>query len=581
MALFLLPLADDAPDPPALAAARAELGRAGFACPAPLALPGWRGFHAGYLASDLPTRWQHGATLVAVAGTITVDRLMGEAALRRLPDAVTPTAGPDRARVGGQFAALLVQRGRAFLFGDAFGAFPLYRDEAGRTSTSLLALLAARPRVRWHAQGLYEYAFNIAPTGDDTVFEDIRTLGPDAMVELMPDGTARRQPLHRLRFDPPRVTPLPERIDRHRAVLERVIGTHVAAFGDRVRAPLSGGIDARLLLAALRAAGCAPSLYVYGPPTSADVTVAQAIAAAEGFAVAAVDKRAAAIDPDAFPALVAAEFHGLDALPNYGNIFDNGGNAAAMAARHAGGALAASGGCGEVYRDFFYLPDRRTSAAAVARAFFGRVCPGDATAAFDPRGFHDAIAAKLAAALGVDPAERLPRVAIEPLYPMVRCRALFGREIGVEARHGPYLMPFLDAGVVAQAMTLPMALKRCGRFEAALLHAIDPALARHPSTYGHHFAGPPSLARRWQEASSRHRPLWLRQRSYAIRRRLGPVADDHGGLIDHAYLSRVIDPGLPAMRRFFRPERIGDAGLLRRVAALEYLAAHLGSKLAG
>ena len=36
-----------------------------------------------------------------------------------------------------------------------------------------------------------------------------------------------------------------------------------------------------------------------------------------------------------------------------------------------------------------------------------------------------------------------------------------------------------------------------------------------------------------------------------------------------------------AMRRFFNVERIGDSGLMRRIACLEYLAAHLGGKLAG
>jgi hypothetical protein len=35
------------------------------------------------------------------------------------------------------------------------------------------------------------------------------------------------------------------------------------------------------------------------------------------------------------------------------------------------------------------------------------------------------------------------------------------------------------------------------------------------------------------------------------------------------------------MRRFFRPERITDSGLLRRVANLEYLAKRLGSRLVG
>jgi asparagine synthase (glutamine-hydrolysing) len=141
-------------------------------------------------------------------------------------------------------------------------------------------------------------------------------------------------------------------------------------------------------------------------------------------------------------------------------------------------------------------------------------------------------------------------------------------------------MPFLDHRVVTEAITLPLHLKNAGRFEAALIHAIDPALARRPSAYGHSFAEPPSRAHRWSEYNTRIRPAWLRQKSYAIRRRMGPMADEHGGLLTAEWLGRVIDLEFPAMRRFFRPEEITDSGLLRRVANLEYLAQRLGSRLA-
>ncbi len=173
----------------------------------------------------------------------------------------------------------------------------------------------------------------------------------------------------------------------------------------------------------------------------------------------------------------------------------------------------------------------------------------------------------------------LPRPVVEQLYPRFRCRALFGREISLEARQGPYVMPFLDHRVVQEAATLPASLRHAGRFEAALIAAIDPALAREPSAYGHHFAQAPSRRRRFDEWSTRIRPTWLRQRSYALQRRRGPIADEHGGLLGPEHLGRVIDLEYSAMRRFFRVERIADHGLLRRVACLEYLAGHLGSRL--
>ena len=103
----------------------------------------------------------------------------------------------------------------------------------------------------------------------------------------------------------------------------------------------------------------------------------------------------------------------------------------------------------------------------------------------------------------------------------------------------------------------------------------DPVLAGYPSAYGHDFAGPPSRRHRFDEWSSRIRPAWVRQHSYAIQRRLRPIGDEHGGLLSPDYMGRVIDLEFPAMRRFFRMERVTDAGLWRRIACLEYLAARL------
>jgi hypothetical protein len=72
----------------------------------------------------------------------------------------------------------------------------------------------------------------------------------------------------------------------------------------------------------------------------------------------------------------------------------------------------------------------------------------------------------------------------------------------------------------------------------------------------------------------------LRKHSYALRRKLGPVADEHGGLLASEYLGRVVDLDYPAMRRFFHTDRIADSGMMRRIANLEYLADRLGSRLA-
>lgn len=575
--LFLVQARDRDFADSALAAARAQFALHGFAAGPELAVGGWRLLHAPYILGGPETLLVQGDDLVAVAGTLTCDGRMGEPALR----AVLAMEKPDWSRLGGQFVVLVRRAGRTLVFTDYFGAFQLFHDAEMRLfSTSLLAAANALPRLSFDTQSVYEFAFNVVPIGNDTVFAELKTLGPGTVVELGEDGAILHQVAKPLP-EAPVAMPLEERIQAHRERLAAVVRHHVEAFGGRVYCPLSGGLDSRLVLAALRAEGCRPRVYVYGGPDSGDVRIARAIAAAEGFKIEWRDKEAyREVEPDDFPEQVERNFQAYDGLPNYGELFENGGNEAARRARHRGGALSASGGCGEVYRNFFFLPDRRFSAAAVARAFYARYATGDVTDAFDEAAFLRGIEDKILAALGrAGDRSRLPRALIEQVYPRVRCRALFGREISLEARYGAYLMPFLDHRVVAEAMILPLHLKNAGRFEAMLLDAIDPVLARRPSAYGHDFAGPPGRRHRFGEWATRIRPVALRQASYAIRRRLGPVADEHGGLLSSEYMGRVVDLEYPAMRRYFRTDRIADSGMMRRIANLEYLAARLGSKL--
>lgn len=563
-----------------IAAAQRACAGHGFKGARPIELPGWRGFHHDYVQGGPATLHRDGGDLIAVAGTLTFDGRIGLAALTALLDAYDG-GDPDWSRLGGQFTALIVKQGRAWLFCDWFAAHQLHRDvDWTILSTSLTAALLSLPKVSFDPQAVYEYAFNVVPIGDDTVFAELKTLGPGIVLELTRDGVVRHEfprPLPDTASD----EATGERIDRHRAALRHSIRAHLGHFRT-VHAPLSGGLDSRLLLAALRKERIEPDVYVYGDRTDEDVSIAQSIGGALRFPVEWVDKDGAfPASPESFPSIVAANFQAWDALPTFGNIFDNGGAVWARDKRHADGALAASGGCGEVWRDFFFLPDQPLSARTVARSFFARYDARDTTDAFDPRAFLGAVEGKIADALGApSPTSRLSRQWIEQAYPRVRCRSLFGREISLESRQGAYLMPFLDHHVVAEAMKLPMRLKQAGAFESRLLTAIDPVLAAQPSAYGHSFDVPPGRRHRWSERSSRLRPTWLRQHSYAIQRRIRRMGDEHGGLLAPQYMSRVIDLEMPRMRRFFHVERVADSAVWRRLAALEYLGSWLGSRLA-
>ena len=579
-ALFLVDGRNSSFAETALAAGADQLRLQGLE-PAAHDLGGWKLLHAPYIQGGPETFLADGDDLVAIAGTLVYDGMMGRPALQALL-ATIDLPSPDWSRIGGHFAALVRKDRRTFLLTDFFAAYQLFHDSELRLfSTSLLAAAEALPRLSFDPQGVYEFAFNVLPIGDDTIFHELKTLGPYRVVELTRDG-ARLHAVAKPLPEAPAKMPLEERIERHREAMSAIVRPQLEAFGAKVNCPLSGGLDSRLLLALMRAEGWRPNLFVYGGAETGDVRIARDIAEALGTEIDWLDKEGwRAVEQFEFDAQVERNYHAYDGLPNYGELFENGANAFALARRHAGGALSASGSAGEIMRNFFFLPDRPTPALTVARSFYARYAPGDATALFDERAFLRRLEDKILEGLGL-PGERgpLPRGLIEQVYPRVRARAVFGREISLETRHGAYLTPFMDHRVVAEAMTLPLGLKNAGRFEAALLDSIDPELARMPSVYGYDFAGPPGLRQRLAEWSTRARPIWLRQRSYALRRRLGPLADEHGGLLTPEYMGRVVDLEFPAMRRFFRTDRIADSGMMRRIANLEYLADRLGTRLA-
>src|SRR3954471_2763843 len=307
--LFLVRTRDRGFADQALAVARDQLARHGFAGCSEHLLPGWQLLHAPYIQGGPDTLLVRGDDLVAVAGTLTCDGKIGGPAL----EALLTMAEPDWSRLGGQFVALVRRQGRTLVFTDYFAAFQLFHDrEMSLFSTSLLAAATALPLLSFDTQGIYEFAFNVMPVGDDTTFAELKTLGPDRIVELGEEGAQLREV----------AKPLPDapaepRIEVHRDRLMAVVSDHVRHFGDSVRCPVSGGLDSRLLLAALRAAGCRPRVYVYGGADSEDVRIARAIAAAEGFELDRLDKEAwRTLEPDAFADQVEANFQTYDALPN-------------------------------------------------------------------------------------------------------------------------------------------------------------------------------------------------------------------------------------------------------------------------
>jgi len=507
----------------------------------------------------------------AVVGTLVYDGLSGQAAARALFRDFDGRHAPY-AKARGSYAVIACREGEWSLWTDQLGSYKVYADaDTGAWSSSLLSLLDASPRRRLDTQGVYEYAFQGATYGDATVVDGIRLLPANGLYRPLARSFEAGPPWWSAAADYP----------SPRAALDACLGSAgrlaselVQASGGALDSALSGGYDSRLLLALLRAAGCTPRLHVYGAAQSADVRVALEIARRLQLTVEHTDKRRWR-DPAARPleAIVAENFERFDGLPTDG-IFDHGADLATRMDRCADGRLMLNGGGGEIYRNFFYLPDRTFRPRELIWSFYSKYVPAFCSSYFDAAAYTGTLTAKLAATLGVSSRARLSRRDVERAYPAFRLRYWTGRNTSVNNRLGAACTPFSEPSLVAAALRIPVAWKHAGRFEAAMLARLDPELAACPSAYGHDFLHPPPWRRRLEEWLTRQRPPWLRRYSYRLQASLrNPLPDD---CLAGRPRSEWLPAGRSTMACYFRLERINDAAVLARVASLEYLCRRYG-----
>jgi asparagine synthase (glutamine-hydrolysing) len=499
-------------------------------------------------------------------GTLIYRGATGAAALARIwTDEEGGTL--DRTRLRGAYALGICRGGSLTLSIDAMGTYKVYRDAAWTTvSSAFLATLAGVPRPVADLQGIYEYVFQAATYGGRTLAQGISLLDPRAAVRLDHGGTL-------LPLAPPAppsggANSFAAHLEQSVAALREWFGEIVTCFGDRIDTALSGGYDSRLILALLRDRGAEARLHVYGAKDDDDVRIARAIADGEGLRLEHVDKSARPRPADSMSEIIARNCRLLDAYPVDG-IMDDGTDVATRRERASGGALALNGGGGEIFRNFFYLPDRPFSIREVIWTFYSQFDPATATPLFSERKYVEAMVSAVAFALGVS-SDTLMRDEVERVYPAFRCRYWTGRNTSVNNQFGAALTPFIEHGIVDGAAAVPIRFKDHGRFEAALIHALSPRLARYPSSYGHGFGGPVPFKRRMKDQLTLLRPPLLRRYAFRIKARL------QGGRIASSPFQMAVDPAFPLMSRYFRMDRIGDAGQFGRICTLEHLLTRQG-----
>jgi asparagine synthase (glutamine-hydrolysing) len=472
----------------------------------------------------------------------------------------------------GTYAAIVRKQGNVHLFTDGLGASRLYTN-ADRTifSNSFLAMCElVRPR-RLRVQACYEYVIAGSVYGDKTLVEEIDVLPANCLVAIDERGqvslTQKRSPIDDTA--PPVDMTLDAIADYHCERLDPVFAPLAENFPDRIRLSFSGGFDSRLMLAMLLRHDATPTLFVYGREDDEDVRIARHISSAEKLPLKWIDKsRAPSVAPDAFVDEAEKNLWAFDGWKVETPLFDFGTDREDRIRRHLDGQIPLNGSLGEIYRNFFYMPDRPSSTGALVDTFYSRYDPRSLTERFDPHRYRAAMGDAMRQAIGAD-TDRLSRSQVEALYPRFRGRFWTGRDAANNQRFGPMFFPYLEPAAIAHTATVPIRFKDLGYLQGRMIARINPRLAAYPSDYGFALDGPRPVGYRLKSFVGTQRPPWLRRRSFRwTHRSPQPLPDP----LSDPYLSRVIDLEFPVMRALFHIDRIHCPTQYGLIATLEYLA---------
>ena len=555
--------------------ALACLDAQGFGRPRRFETVGWTAYVWGKYSGDAPAWYFHDAANFGFCcGTLFYG---GETHAKALQKFAAGRAG-EHARIldaQGSFCVVLCRGEHLQVLPDGAGAYKVYHDEAmAVVSSSFLAVLRSVLRPAVNKQSVYAYVFQGATYDGRTVIDQVRLLPPRAILHL--DEPPSIMPRPGLRRPAANDGDAGVHVTLIHDELRRSFRSLVACFGNAIDTALSGGYDSRLLLALLREQGIVPRIHVYGGADDPDVVISRTIASGENLRLIHVDKAKTPLpDPERFRSIVAQNFLCFDGYPADG-IIDNGADRATRAERSAAGVLALNGGGGEIFRNFFYLPDRSFTVRQLLYAFFAQFDPAVCTSAFVEEEYLESLATAMLRVLdlphgsGSDLAAPLSRPEIELLYAYFRCSFWMGRNNSVNNRFGYFLTPFVEPKLIDLAVAVPLRLKNHGILEARLIAAADPALAKYDSVYGGPFDRPPSLARLIKDDMTLLRPVTLRRLSYRLQNRIRPKASFHR-LLQSDYLASVLDLTFPHMRRYFNIGRIRSGAEMARICTLEYL----------
>ena len=554
-------------------AAAAE--RNGFPIERRLTLEGHRLELFGNLSASDPKIVDLGdGDFAASYGFLLYRNLCGEVALKALHADFSP-ADFDWSDLAGLNVVLLRKAGTLHLLNDALGACRLYHDDDySVVSNAFVAPAWLGCGQAFDLQGCFEYVFAGSCYGRRSPLKGISALPPNYILSVTGDRCeTHRHPSPISQCDWPADVDLDTVAREHNARIDRLLEPVVAHYGERLRLSISGGFDSRLVLASLLKHGVRPVLFTYGADDDSDVRIARQIAEAETLPFEQIDKSRVETPPaEDFAATAERDLFAFDGWKADDGILSNGADWADRLHRHDRDQLPINGSLGEIYRNFFYLPDRPMRADDLVSSFFSQYDPAGGGELFDEPRYRATLASAIAEAVGAE-SGNLERWQVELAYPLFRGRYWTGRDGQINQRFGAMLFPFLERELIKDTARIPLTLKNMGRLQGRMIALQNARVADYPSSYGHALSAPAPQRDRFLYEITCRRPMALRRLAYRLKHRR---PETRPAVLTPAYLARVIDPGLPYTRRLFRTERIASNRQLNCVLTLEYLATRLG-----
>ncbi|MCP5413791.1 MAG: hypothetical protein H6961_04155 [Chromatiaceae bacterium] len=521
-------------------------------------------------ASSAPAVYEaaNGDTIVVLGSLLSSGRPAPEA-LPLLLDQFEPGTFSWRDMLG-TYIILIYKGSTLYVLGDGLGASKIYTDSTRAIwSNSFLALCELGQPKLLDKQACYEYASNGSVFGTRTLIKGITSLPANCVLAVNGEKIRieeRPSPIRNNGVE--HLKTLDAVADYHVTQLEQVFEPIARNYGGRIRLSFSGGFDSRLMLANLLKFGAKPSLFVYGDSQDEDVRIARLICKAEGLPLEVIDKSLAPpLDPEEFIGETEKNLFAFDGWKVETPIFDFGADRKDRMSRHVDGRVPLNGSLGEIYRNFFYMPDRPSSTGAVISTFYSRYDPKAFTSRFDEKAYRSAMASAMRQAIGAD-SDQLTRWQVEELYPKFRGRFWTGRDAQINQRFGPMFFPYLEHAAISNTAKIPLSFKNLGYLQGRMISRINSRLASYPSDYGFALDGPRPFKYRLKTLLGTQRPAALRKLSF---RMTHTAQEPRTGALAPEYLSRVIDLEFPIMRKLFNIEQVNSATQYGLIATLEYL----------